>query len=393
MAAAWTRHHGEVSNPAVDNPAFSNPAVDNPAVTSTAVLVLGFGGPDGPDDVMPFLRTVTRGRNVPDDRLATVAEQYRQFGGCSPINNQNRALVEALQKELTGAGHNLTVYWGNRNWHPFLGDTVAEMANDGITDALVFATSAFGSYSGCRQYREDLALAAQNFGPGAPTLQKLRLFYNHPGFIGSLAANLRATLDGIRDQTHRPDHPARPSDNDDATAEALDPDTNTRLVFTAHSIPTSMAAGCDYAAQLNEAAGLVAAAAGWGDGEWDLAYQSRSGPPSVPWLEPDINDHLHHLQAQGFAQIVVVPLGFISDHMEVLFDLDTQAQARADQLGMTMHRVPTVGTAPRFVTMIRQLIEEQLPGHNGLRLALGSQGPWPDECPAGHCPAPRRPGR
>lgn len=329
----------------------------------SAVLILSFGGPEGPDEVLPFLRQVTRGRGVPDERLAQVADQYHRFGGRSPINDHNRDLVDALHQELTAHGHHRPVYWGNRNWHPFVADTVATMAADGITDALVFATSAFGSYSGCRQYREDLARAAEAVGPHAPRLDKLRLFYNHPGFIEPVADNLRSTMATV---------------------------PGGMVVFTAHSLPTSMAAGCDYQRQLTEAATLVLAAAGI-DQPVDLAWQSRSGPPQVPWLEPDINQRLEELAATGTRDVVLVPLGFVSDHMEVVFDLDTEARATAERLGLGFHRSPTVGHHPRFVTMIRQLIEERSwPGASPL--ALGSHGPWPDTCPEGHCPPPRRPG-
>lgn len=335
-----------------------------------AVLVLSFGGPEGPDDVLPFLRNVTRGRNVPDERLAVVAEQYGRFGGVSPINGQCRELVAALETELARSGIELPVYWGNRNWHPMLADTVARMAADGIERALVFATSAFGSYSGCRQYREDLERARAEVGPGAPELRKLRLFYNHPGFVDPMASNLRDTVD------RRPDHgPVGGGPH--------------RLVFTAHSIPESMARSCSYPAQLAEAARLVVERAGLGDVAWDLVYQSRSGPPSVPWLEPDVNDHLEALADDGVEAVTLVPIGFISDHMEVLYDLDTQAADTAARLGIDLARVATVGTDPRFVAMIRELVEEQL--RSTPRLAIGHDGPWPDDCPADHCLAPARP--
>ncbi len=333
-----------------------------------AVLILSFGGPEQPEDVLPFLRNVTRGRNVPDERLAEVAEQYQLFGGRSPINDQCRALIGALQDELTASRPDLPIYWGNRNWHPLLTDTVARMAADGIRRALVFATSAFGSYSGCRQYREDLERAREVVGPEAPELQKLRLFYNHPGFVEPMADNLRRTIDA---------DPAR-----------TDPATH-RIVFTAHSIPVSMGRSCDYPAQLTEAAGLVMAEAGLDSRPWDLVYQSRSGPPSVPWLEPDVNDHLVALADEGVAGATLVPIGFVSDHMEVLFDLDTQAAATAAARGLALSRASTVGTDPRFVTMIRQLIEEQVAA--APRLWVGDDGPWPDRCPDGHCLAPRRP--
>ncbi|MEL7156826.1 MAG: ferrochelatase [Actinomycetota bacterium] len=339
-------------------------------MTIDAVLLLSFGGPEGPDDVLPFLRNVTRGRNVPDERLAEVAEQYERFGGRSPINDHCRELRAAVEAELAAHGPQLPVYWGNRNWHPFVSDTVARMADDGIGHAAVFVTSAFGTYSGCRQYQEDLERARDEVGERAPTLTKLRLFYNHPGFVEPQGARLRAALDG-----------------------AGIGDGPVRLVFTAHSIPTSMAAGCDYQAQLAEAADLVRAAAGLPDSTpHDVVFQSRSGPPQVPWLEPDVNDHLASVAADpggSDVPVAVVPLGFVSDHMEVLFDLDTQARDTADRLGLSMIRVPTVGTDPRFVTMVRELVAEQTDA--APKLHLGSAGPWPDRCPEGHCPPPRRP--
>ncbi len=341
-----------------------NPNVD-------AFLLLSFGGPEGPDDVLPFLRNVTKGRNVPDERLAVVAEQYAQFGGRSPINDHCRALKAAIEAELSGADIDLPVYWGNRNWHPMLTDTVAAMAADGVERALVFATSAFGSYSGCRQYREDLERAREVVGPSAPQLDKIRLFYNHPGFIEPMGRNVAEAVERVAALPNRA--------------------TGHRIVFCAHSIPESMAASCAYPAQLAEAAGLVMAEAGLTDRPWDLVYQSRSGPPSIPWLEPDINDHLEDLAAGGTRSVTLVPIGFISDHMEVLYDLDTQAVETADRLGLNLNRAATVGTDPRFVTMIRELIEERC--STGARLAIGSDGPWPDECPDGHCLAPRRPAR
>ncbi len=310
---------------------------------------------------------------MPDERLAVVAGQYALFGGRSPLNDQCRELLKALRAEFDAHGIDLPLYWGNRNWDPFLTDTVAAMATDGVTDALVLATSAFGTYSGCRQYREDLERAAAavdgagGAGP-APRLSKLRLFYNHPGFVEATAERLVISLDGE------------------------EPGPGDRLVFTAHSIPRSMAAGCSYPEQLHEAARLVLDAAGWAGTPYDLVFQSRSGPPQVPWLEPDVNDHLRALAAAGTtSRVVLVPLGFLSDHMEVVFDLDTQARATADELGVELVRVPTVGTHPRFVAGIRELIEERLHPGTAPRLALGPDGPWPDECPAGHCPAPSRP--
>ncbi|MEM7341649.1 MAG: ferrochelatase [Actinomycetota bacterium] len=335
-----------------------------------AVLVLSFGGPEGPDDVLPFLRNVTRGRGVPDERLAEVAEQYDLFGGRSPINDQCRELVALLGSEFAANGIDLPVYWGNRNWHPMVEDTVATMTADGVRNALVFVTSAFGTYSGCRQYREDLARAAAAVGDDAPALTKLRLFYNHPGFIEPLGANLANAL----------------------AADGVDPLAgSTHVVFTAHSIPNSMAAGCDYESQLAEAARLVLTAAGVADAPHDVVFQSRSGPPQVPWLEPDVNDHLHHLAQAGTPHVTVVPVGFVSDHMEVMFDLDTQAAATAADLGLGYRRVSTTGNHPQFVSMIRELVLERMDG--ATPVALGAQGVWPTPCPPDHCPAPQRPGR
>ncbi len=319
-----------------------------------ALLVLSFGGPEGPDDVMPFLRNVTADRNVPDARLAVVAEQYKMFDGRSPINDQNRALIDALRREFADFGIELPIYFGNRNWEPYLPDTIQQMVDDGIGNALVLATSAFSSYSGCRQYREDLERAAAQIGPDAPGLHKLRLYYNHPGFVDAVTERVQETM--------------RPGD---------------RLVFTAHSIPLTMAARCDYESQLNEIAAIVADRLG---APWDLAFQSRSGPPHIPWLEPDINDHLVALCDKGHDEVTIVPLGFISDHMEVAFDLDVQAAETAASIGVGMRRAPTVGTHPLFVSAIRNLVQEKI--DHAPALWLGKAGPWPDPCPDGHCLAP-----
>jgi ferrochelatase len=326
-----------------------------------AVIVVSFGGPEGDDQVIPFLERVLHGRPVPPDRLEQIAGHYRLFGGVSPINGQNRALVAALQAELDNHDHDLPVYWGNRNWHPFLADTVARMRDDGVGRALAFVTSAYASYSGCRQYLEDLARARADVGRGAPEIDKLRLFYNHPGFVAPNADNLIAAL-------------AR-ADRDAAVA------------FTAHSLPEVLAATSEYTGQLIETAGLVAATArrtGWA-GEWQLVYQSRSGPPSQPWLGPDIGQHIQQMAADGVTSVVVAPIGFVSDHMEVVYDLDVEAARVAAIAGIRMIRAATAGTAPDFVTMIRQLVEERL-DPAAPRLALGGMGPWPDVCPAGCCP-------
>jgi ferrochelatase len=331
-----------------------------------AVLLVSFGGPEGPDDVMPFLERVLHGRDVPRRRLEQVAGHYLQFGGVSPINGQNRALIDALTAELGRHGPNLPIYWGNRNSPPLLADTVERMAEDGVGRALAFVTSAYASYSGCHQYLDDIARAREVVGPMAPTIDKLRVFYNHPGFVEPNAANLRAALAVVGGPAH--------------------------VAFTAHSIPTAMAATSDYVAQLTETARLVAERAGPGGGPpWQLVFQSRSGPPTQPWLEPDIGDHLRALATAGVEAVVVAPIGFISDHMEVVYDLDTEACGLAADLGLQLVRANTVGTDPRFVTMIRQLIEERLdPG--APKLALGDRGAYHDVCHAGCCPPAARPG-
>ena len=334
---------------------------DDAARAYDALLVLSFGGPEGPDDVLPFLENVTRGRGVPRERLLEVAEHYQHFGGVSPINAQNRELIDALRVELDQHGIELPIYFGNRNWHPFVEDTVREMRADGVTRALVFVTSAFSSYSGCRQYREDLARATAPLGEDGITFDKLRVFYNHPGFVAAMADRLR---DGL----------ARLPVARRAGAE---------VVFTAHSIPLSMARTSAYEPQLREACRLVAEEVGVRN--YRLAYQSRSGSPQVPWLEPDIVDELDAVNKAGTTDVLVVPIGFVSDHMEVMFDLDEEAMARASELGMTMIRVGTVGTHPKFVAMIRQLIEERVT-ESPERLALGSRGPSHDVCPVNCCP-------
>jgi ferrochelatase len=332
-----------------------------------ALLVVSFGGPEGHDDVVPFLEKVTAGRDVPRPRLLAVAERYHRFGGVSPINGQNRALVSALERELARRGWQLPVYWGNRNWHPFLADTVRQMAGDGIGRALAFVTSAFSSYPGCRQYLEDIQRARAEVGPGAPEVGKLRVFYDHPGFVKPMARGVEATLAGVPEDRRR----------------------QARLAFTAHSIPVDMARYSDYEAQLHESCGLVAGLLGE-PYEWDLVYQSRSGPPGQPWLEPDIGDHLEKLAAAGVEDVVIVPIGFVSDHMEVCFDLDVEAAAKARQLGVRARRAPTVGTDPEFVSMIVDLVAERGEPPPARR-RLGAHQPRPDVCPPGCCPPGSRP--
>jgi protoporphyrin/coproporphyrin ferrochelatase len=321
-----------------------------------AVLLLSFGGPEGPDEVMPFLHNVTRGRGVPEDRLLAVAEHYQHFHGVSPINENNRALIAALGTELAGHGIELPIYWGNRNWRPYVADAVRQMRDDGVQRALVFATSATSSYSSCRQYREDLAQTRRMAGEGSPELVKLRHFFDHPGFVEANADGVRAALAGL---------PAGERDG-------------ARLVFTAHSIPVAM----------NEISGLVAQAVRGPGAEFDMVWQSRSGPPEVAWLEPDVNDHLKDIAAQGVTAVVVAPTGFVSDHLEVRWDLDTEARETASDLGLHYARAATVGTHPAFVATVRELIEERLTGAEP-RL-MGNLGLCGIDCPDRCCPAPRR---
>ncbi len=325
-----------------------------------AVLIVSFGGPEGPNDVVPFLENVLRGKNVPRQRMLEVAEHYYHFGGVSPLNAQNRALAAALDAELAAHGPALQVYWGNRNWQPLLADTLAEMARDGVRRALGFFTSAYGSYSSCRQYLEDIERARQAVGPAAPQVEKLRVFYNHPGFIGPMIERVNAALTQLAPESR----------------------TSAKVIYTAHSVPLAMAQTCDYVAQLEEAARLVSEGLALDD--FSVAYQSRSGPPGQPWLEPDIKDVLGQLHAGSEVRdVVIVPIGFISDHMETLFDLDTEARQLCKQLGLNMVRAQTVGSHPEFVSMIRELIEERVAG--APRRALGKFGPGHDVCAAECC--------
>ena len=333
-----------------------------------AILLVSFGGPEKHEDVMPFLENVTRGRNIPPERLLEVAEHYYHFGGKSPINEQCRELIAALRPELDKHGISLPIYWGNRNWDPFLVDALRQMRSDGVKRALGLVTSAYSSYSGCRQYRENIAAAQAAVGEGAPAVDKIRVFYNHPGFIEASVIRVQEAL------AHWPESER----------------AGVHFVATAHSIPLAMAQTSNYEKQLRETARLVALATGFAN--WDLVYQSRSGPPAQPWLEPDILDHLKNLKAGGVRDVVVTPLGFISDHIEVLYDLDTEAQELAGELGMKIVRAATVGTHPVFIGMLRQLIAERLSGSEE-KLAIGQFGPNHDVCPLDCCPAPQRAGR
>jgi len=334
-----------------------------------AILVVSFGGPESSDDVIPFLENVLRGRNVPRERMLAVAEHYYHFGGKSPINQQTRELITALENELAQHGPKLPVYWGNRNWHPMLAETLQQMKQDAIRRALAFVTSAYSSYSGCRQYREDIARAQSEVGAGAPEIAKLRAFFNHPGFIEATESRLRDALAEVPAETRH----------------------NVQIVYIAHSIPVSMANTCDYVRQLEEVRKLVSARLGVINDA--LVYQSRSGAPGQPWLEPDILDYLREVNARNLASAVVLaPISFISDHMEVLYDLDIEARQLCDSLKLPMVRAKTVGVHPQFIAMIRELIlERTTPGAK--RRALGSLGPRQDVCEENCCPAPQRPVR
>jgi ferrochelatase len=332
--------------------------------SADAILLLSFGGPDRPEEVMPFLENVLRGRNVPRERMLEVAEHYHHFGGRSPINDQNRALLEALRKVLSDAGPDIPVYWGNRNWRPLLADTLRQMTADGVRRAFAFVTSAYSSYSGCRQYLEDIARARAAVGPDAPEVLKLRVFYNHPAFIEIMADRVRAALGRVAPERR--------------AAAAL--------AFTAHSVPVSMAETSRYVQQVEEACRLVAERAGVT--QYRLVYQSRSGAPGQPWLSPDVLEYLRELAGGGSASdIVLAPIGFISDHMEVVYDLDTEARELCDRLGLNMVRAETVGADPRFAAMIRELALERL-GDAPSR-ALGVFGPSHDVCPEDCCPGPK----
>jgi ferrochelatase len=330
-----------------------------------ALLLVSFGGPEREQDVLPFLENVTRGRDVPRERLEQVAEHYHHLGGKSPINEQNRALIRALEADFAANGLRLPIYFGNRNWHPLLPDAVRQMRDAGVERALAFITSAYSSYSGCRQYRENIEAARVDV-EGAPTIEPLRRFFNHPGFVDASLARVGEALDALP-----------PAERADAV-----------IIYTAHSIPLSMAKTSDYEAQL-------AANARWiserlGHEHFRLAYQSRSGPPQVPWLEPDILDELSGLAERGTRAVVIAPIGFVSDHVEVVYDLDVEARAHCAKLGITMVRAATVGVHPRFVQAVRELVLERTAG--APVLAVGPLPARSSLCAPGCCPAPIRPG-
>ncbi|WP_446041396.1 ferrochelatase [Streptomyces sp. SID1121] len=356
----------------------------HPTTPYDALLLLSFGGPEGPDDVVPFLANVTKGRGIPEERLKEVGKHYFLFGGVSPINEQNRALLDALREDFAAHGVDLPVYWGNRNWAPYLTDTLREMAKDGRRRIAVLATSAYASYSGCRQYRENLAdalatLAAEGIEP--PRVDKLRHYFNHPGFLRPMADSVIASLADLPEDVRAGAH----------------------LAFTTHSVPVAAAdtsgpveehgEGGAYVAEHLDAARVIVEAVRAETGvehPWRLVYQSRSGAPHIPWLEPDICDHLETLSEQGVPAVVMAPIGFVSDHMEVLYDLDTEATAKAAELGLPVRRSATVGADPRFAAAVRDLLLERAAAERGLpveRCALGALGPSHDLCPVGCCPA------
>ncbi|MCX5155555.1 ferrochelatase [Streptomyces sp. NBC_00291] len=360
-------------------------AAEGLAAPYDALLLLSFGGPEGPDDVVPFLENVTRGRGIPRERLKEVGQHYFGFGGVSPINGQNRALLDALRKDFAEHGLDLPVYWGNRNWAPYLTDVLREMAADGRRRIAVLATSAYASYSGCRQYRENLADALARLSEEGveelPRVDKMRHYFNHPGFVQPMIDGVLASLAEL----------------------PRDVRAGARLVFTTHSIPTASAdtsgpveghgEGGAYVRQHLDVATVIADAVRAETGTelpWDLVYQSRSGAPHIPWLEPDICDHLEALHAEDTPAVVMVPIGFVSDHMEVLYDLDTEATAKAAELGLPIARSATVGADPRFAAAVRDLLLERAAAERGEpveRCALGLLGPSHDLCAAGCCPA------
>ncbi|MCP2032877.1 ferrochelatase [Okibacterium sp. HSC-33S16] len=370
---------------ATEAAASGEPHITEP-VAYDAILLAGFGGPEGQDDVIPFLRNVTRGRGIPEERLEEVAHHYRHFGGVSPINDQNRQLKAALEAELAQRGIDLPVLWGNRNWDPYLRDALVEANDRGYTKLIAIATSAYSSYSSCRQYREDFAIALDETSLfGHIQIDKVRQFFDHPGFVTPF-------IDGVRDglvevQRENP---------------GIDLATEVEILFSTHSIPSTDAAksgpaergfgeGGAYAAQHRAVAEVVIESVQQElslDAKlaWQLVYQSRSGPPSMPWLEPDINDAIAELPARGIRAVIIVPLGFVSDHMEVLWDLDNEATESAQENGLYSVRVPTPGTHQAYVTGLIDLVLERRDGVAVAdRPAMTDLGPWYDVCRPGCC--------
>ncbi|WP_425463125.1 ferrochelatase [Microbacterium hatanonis] len=388
MTANESLHPAPADAPATvlfASPAASSgaPHVETP-VAYDAVLLAGFGGPEGQDDVIPFLRNVTRGRGIPDERLEEVAHHYRHFDGISPINAQNRALKAALEAEIARRGLGLPVYWGNRNWSPYLEEAVSDAAAAGDTTLLAVATSAYSSFSSCRQYREDFARVLTETGAGASvTIDKVRQFFDHPGFVEPFVTGVRDAVQAF-------------------VAQDVDPSA-IQVLFSTHSIPSADAErsgprdvdfgeGGAYAAQHRAVAEVVmdavyaAVPGSAGVLDWELVYQSRSGPPTQPWLEPDVNDVIAELPGRGVEAVVIVPLGFVSDHMEVLWDLDTEAMESAQEVGIRAVRTPTPGVDPAYVAGLVDLIEERVNGTPASeRPHETSLGPWFDVCRPGCC--------
>lgn len=330
-----------------------------------ALLIVSFGGPEKHEDVIPFLENVLRGKPIPRERMLEVAQHYYHFDGSSPLNLQVRELQASIEALLAEKGPLLPVYQGNRNWHPMLADTLRQMAADGVRRALAFVTSAWSSYSSCRQYLDNIEEARLAVGPGAPVIDKIRPFWDHPGFLETVAERTQAALSQLPEEARG----------------------HAELVFTAHSIPMTMASTSRYEAQLHEASAIVAKSVG--HRRWSLVYQSRSST-AQPWLEPDVNDYLRTLAACASPPeaVVLVPIGFLSDHLEVRWDLDVDARATADQLGLRMVRATTVGSHPRFASAVRDLIAERY-YDDPERASLASLGAWPDACPSDCCPAPK----
>jgi ferrochelatase len=333
-----------------------------------ALLFVSFGGPEGPEDVLPFLENVTKGRGVPRERLLAVAEHYHHLGGKSPLNDQNRALIAALKRSFEARGLELPIYFGNRNWSPYLVEAIRDMQRAGVERALAFITSAYSSHSGCRQYLGDIE-GARAAVPGAPLIEPLRRFFNHPGFVDACVERVSAARAELE------------------SSIGADNIARARIVFTAHSIPRSMAQTSDYEKQLLANSQLICERLG--HSRWDLVWQSRSGPPEVPWLEPDILDHLRALHAEGTPGVIVAPIGFLSDHVEVLYDLDIEARELADELGLPFARASTVGTHPRFIDTILDLVLERTAG--APPQSVGPLPARPSVCAPGCCPAPARP--
>ncbi len=360
---AFSRYTGRpIATPIHSRTAPLTPLVD-------CILFISFGGPEGPDDVIPFLENVLRGKPVPRERLLQVAQHYMHFGGKSPINEQNRDIIHRLDRGLKESGYQLPIYWGNRNWNPTIAEALQQIKQAGHKLALPVFTNMFSSYPGCRQYRENILSAQSELAEMSPVVApRLRFGFNHPRFIAAHAELVARALDEVPEPRKR----------------------HTKVLFAAHSIPVAMAVCCDYQLQLNESARLIMEALSDQKAicklEWELVYQSRSGPPSQAWLEPDICDRVSELAGDDWTDAVVVPLGFVSEHLEVLYDLDIQTRQTCGQLGLGYHRSAAVGTHPEFIAMLVDLIAERL--NSGVsRQSLGDLPPLQDECSTSCCRA------